>query len=153
MKKQAGFTLIELIMVIVILGVLSAVALPKFVGLGSDARTAAMKAVAGSMSSANAMIYAKAAVSNQMGPSTATPAPSVTFNGTAGILTHYGFALNVTELVKAMDNSTDFTTGPTATPTYIQHTGAPDPTNCKVDYVKAADANTVPTYTVVSTGC
>jgi MSHA pilin protein MshA len=50
---QRGFTLIELVMVIVILGVLSAVAIPKFVDLRSDAQLAATQAVAGAISSAS----------------------------------------------------------------------------------------------------
>lgn len=49
MKKQAGFTLIELIMVIVILGVLSAFALPKFADFGQDARVASLSALAGAL--------------------------------------------------------------------------------------------------------
>lgn len=56
-NKQTGFTLIELVMVIVILGVLAAVAMPKFIDLGSDARAAAAAGVAGGLSSASAVNY------------------------------------------------------------------------------------------------
>ena len=55
---QRGFTLIELVMVIVILGVLAAVAIPKFVDLKGDAVTAATAGVAGALSSASAVNYA-----------------------------------------------------------------------------------------------
>ena len=56
--RQTGFTLIELVMVIVLIGVLAAVAIPKFVDLGSDARAAALAGVAGGLSSAAAINYA-----------------------------------------------------------------------------------------------
>lgn len=57
-QRQRGFTLIELVMVIVILGVLAAVAIPKFVDLKGDAVAAATAGVAGSLSSAAAVNYA-----------------------------------------------------------------------------------------------
>ena len=56
--KQKGFTLIELVVVIVILGILSAFALPRFLNLTTDARVAAIEGVAGSIKSASALVRA-----------------------------------------------------------------------------------------------
>ncbi|MFC3138346.1 type II secretion system protein [Shewanella submarina] len=79
MKKQNGFTLIELVVVIIILGILAVVAAPKFINLSSDAREAALQGVAGSIKGANAMVHAKAQVAGVA----EEPTANVNLNGTA----------------------------------------------------------------------
>lgn len=142
-KHQAGFTLIELVLVIVLVGILSAVALPKFVDLGSDARISAIKGVDGAMRSANTVIYAKASISNSMGAT-----GTVTIGG-AAVATTYGFAADVLQLAKVMDLSPDFL----AASADIRHTGATDAATCKDVYSPVAAQNTVPVYTMTLTGC
>ena len=148
MKKQSGFTLIELVMVIVILGILSAVALPKFVNLGSDARAASVKALEGSMRSTNSMIYAKAAVNNRLA-TTGILTTAMIPGATSNVNTAYGFASNTAQLIKVMDLSPDFVGSGSA----IRHNGAPTPANCQVTYTAPTSATTLPTYTSLTTGC
>lgn len=153
MKTQQGFTLIELIIVIVILGILAATAVPKFVSLSGDARAAVMKAVEGSMRSANLVIYARAAAESKIDLVLST----VTIDGQT-INIRYGYANSVTDLRAVLDLSpaADFEVN-TAT-AQIRHKGAIAGTNCSVTYTRA-DVNATtsslvtPIYTLDVSNC
>ncbi|MEH0688592.1 type II secretion system protein [Vibrio cholerae] len=62
MKRQGGFTLIELVVVIVILGILAVTAAPRFLNIQDDARKATLEGLAGAMQGAAGIVYGKSAI-------------------------------------------------------------------------------------------
>lgn len=75
MKKQAGFTIVELVVVIALLGILAAVALPRFLNVTDDAHNASINGTAGALRSAAGLVKAQSVVDEASG--------SVTYDGTA----------------------------------------------------------------------
>ncbi|SON50681.1 type II secretion system protein [Vibrio tapetis] len=80
MKKQGGFTLIELVVVIVILGILAVTAAPKFLNLQDDARKSSISGLIGAVKGASGITYGKAAIAGKESGAAAISVAGSTLN-------------------------------------------------------------------------
>ncbi len=113
MSKQKGFTLIELVIVIAVLGILAAIAVPKFVALQDDALVAAKKGMSGAVKSAHAVAIAD----KKAFPTVTDLAEYVNGDGVAAVGSGISVAIDGTSYVVPTYTDPKCSTSPTDTRT------------------------------------
>jgi MSHA pilin protein MshA len=142
LQKQAGFTLIELVVVIVILGILAATAAPKFVDLTNDAKISVMEGVQGALNSATDMAHAKALVADQTGPT-----GDISVAGNNIDLVHGWPAISSLSDLLDLDDDISVSGG------VFSYSGVTTSTTCQVSYTETANTNIKPSITTALTDC
>ena len=143
--SQGGFTLIELIVVIVILGILAATALPKFANLGGDARAASLKAAKGAIASASSLAHGQALVANLTSGTISMEGVTVTLKN--------GYPNSDTIVAAAGLQAVDYDIATTDTTVTLSPQKVTNKNTCRVVYTESDAANTAPKIEEFSTNC